>query len=102
MIWRKHTTIIINIVVNRKIIFSFFLVNIDVRWLYMTLHQSKIIYIYTEIRIGFHQNPLPSGKVLTSKDYFDFLMILKAPLISALIIAPDPVLNKPRLERLPL
>ena len=72
------------------------------RWLYITLHQCKIIYIHTEIRTGFHQNPLPSGKVFTSKDSFDFLMILKAPLISALIIAPDSVLNKPRLERLPL
>lgn len=74
----------------------------NIRWLYITLHQSKIIYIYTEIRTGFHQNPLPSGNVVTSKDSFDFLIILKAPLISALIIAPDPVLNKPRLERLPL
>lgn len=29
-----------------------------------------MIYIYTEIRTGFHQNPLPSGNVLTSKASF--------------------------------
>lgn len=61
-----------------------------------------MVYIYTEIRTGFHQNPLPSGKVLTSKASFaDFLMMLKAPLISALIILPEDVLNNPRLTRLP-
>lgn len=41
-----------------------------------------MIYIYTEIRTGFHQNPLPSGNVLTSKASFaDFLMMLNAALI---------------------
>lgn len=61
-----------------------------------------IVYIYTEIRIGFHQNPLPSGKLLTSKVSFaDFLIMLNAALISALIILPEDVLNNPRLIRLP-
>lgn len=54
-----------------------------------------MVYIYTEIRTGFHQNPLPSGKVLTSKASFaDFLMMLKAPLISALIILPEDVFEQ--------
>lgn len=76
----------------------------DIRWLYTTLHQKrKIVHIYTEIRTGFHQNPLPSGNIVTSKDSFaDFLMMLKAPLISALIVLPEEVLNNPRLVLLPL
>jgi len=62
-----------------------------------------MIYIYTEIRTGFHQNPLPSGNVLTSKASFaDFLMMLNAALISALMILPKDVLNNPRLIRLPV
>lgn len=75
-----------------------------IRWLYTTLHQKrKIVHIYTEIRTGFHQNPLPSGNIVTSKDSFaDFLMMLKAPLISALIVLPEEVLNNPRLVLLPL
>lgn len=48
-----------------------------------------MIYIYTEIRTGFHQNPLPSGNVLTSKASFaDFLMMLNAALISAPLHLP--------------
>lgn len=62
-----------------------------------------MIHIYTEIRTGFHQNPLPSGNIVTSKDSFaDFLMMLKAPLMSALMILPNEVLNNPRLVLLPL
>lgn len=45
----------------------------------------------------------PSGNIVTSKDSFaDFLMMLKAPLISALIVLPEEVLNNPRLVLLPL
>ena len=61
-----------------------------------------MIYIYTLIRIGFHQNPIPSGNFVTSKVSFaDFRMILKAPLISAFIILPEEVLNNPLLTRFP-
>lgn len=34
-----------------------------------------MVYIYTGIRIEFHQNPLPSGKILTSKASFTDLKL---------------------------
>ena len=57
---------------------------------HFTPKRCKMIHIYTLIRIGFHQNPIPSGNFVTSKVSFsDFRMMLNAPLISAFIILPE-------------